>query len=183
VSRAYRGDIAANKDEFGKTKEVGLWSHSGLDGPFRHNADGTLDQLSVSDWGKIDFNWADDAKMGVYGCRSGKDPDENEKRQNDGKDQQSFAQNLSSLSNMANVEVWGQSQKSWPSPYSDARVSTSNINSGNHKAPTYMVGSIQNAIVGFNTRVLGQPTYAYPMAIFKNGQFVGYRHQAGQKLK
>jgi len=81
---------------------------------------------------------------------------------------------------MKGVDVWGQTQRSYPSPYTDARYSSSNITSGNHQYPTYFVGSIKNAIVGFNSR-LG-PTYAYPMAVYKNGQFVGFKHQPGTKL-
>jgi hypothetical protein len=81
---------------------------------------------------------------------------------------------------MNGVDVWGQTQRSWPSPYTNARHSTSDIVAGNHHMPTYFVGSVKNAIVGFNSR-LG-PTYAYPMAVYKNGQFIGFKYQPGKKL-
>ncbi len=52
---------------------------------------------------------------------------------------------------------------------------------------TYMVGSkkafsgVQNFITAFNTVILGQPTYAYPMATYRNNKFTGYQHQSGTK--
>lgn len=180
LEETVESDVAKYSEQFGETKEFGLWSHSGLDGPFRENSQkGSYDQLNLTEWSQIDFNWAkSDAKCGIYGCRSGKDPDENEKRKNDGKEQSSFAQNLSMTSNMLNVKVWGQTQRSWPSPYVDTRVATSNIRNNIHTYPTYMVGSI-TGIPGFNTVYLRQPTYAYPMAVFVNGRFLNTQHQPG----
>ncbi|WP_235946471.1 RHS repeat-associated core domain-containing protein [Flavobacterium silvaticum] len=175
-------DIADNKDTYGKTAEFGLWSHSGLDGPFRENTNGTYDQLSVANWGKIDFNWGDNANARFYGCRSGKDPDLNADRASNGTNEFSFAQSLSSMANMRNVTVWGQTERSWPSSYT-------NVRSQENTGSTYMVGSkkassgIQNFITAFNTTVLGQPTYAYPMATYQNGRFTGLAQQPGAVKK
>lgn len=175
-------DIADNKDTYGKTAEFGLWSHSGLGGPFIENANGSYDQLSVANWGKIDFNWGDDANARFYGCRSGKDPDLNADRASNGTNEFSFAQSLSSMANMRNVTVWGQTERSWPSSYT-------NVRSQENTGSTYMVGSkkassgIQNFITAFNTRVLGQPTYAYRMATYQNGRFTGLAQQPGAVKK
>ncbi|MGI6306766.1 MAG: RHS repeat-associated core domain-containing protein [Bacteroidales bacterium] len=42
IQSTIEGDVAANKDQFGETKEVGIWSHGGFDGPFRENKNGSI---------------------------------------------------------------------------------------------------------------------------------------------
>jgi len=183
LEKAVEGDVAANSEKYGQTKEFGLWSHGGLQGPTGADRtsqgapSGSPFQLSTASFGKIDFNWVDKgAKAGFYGCRTGKDPD-NQKNSRPGVP---FVQTLSGSANMKNVDVWGQTQRAYPSPYTDARYASSSITSGNHQYPTYFVGSITNPIVGFNSR-LG-PTYAFPMSVYRNGQFVGYKYQPGATL-
>ncbi|MDQ7960824.1 RHS repeat-associated core domain-containing protein, partial [Flavobacterium lindanitolerans] len=172
IKGAIEGDIAANKDKFGKTAEFGLWSHGGADGPFRENKNGSFDQLSVKDWGKIDFNWSTDAKAGFYGCRTAMpETSENVK---------SFSALLSMQKNMKNVEVVGQTHKSWPSSFTNVRQPTDNISKGKHTYPTYMVGSDKSFVQRVNT-LLGFPTYAKPMAVYQNGTLIRYEHQSGKK--
>lgn len=171
-------DIAEYKDTYGKTAEFGLWSHSGMDGPFRESSNG-LDQLSVENWGKINFNWSNNANALFFGCRTGYNPSDWFSGE-EAKTRQSFVQQLSSLENMTNVNVWGQTERSWPSPYTNTRVYTDNIGSSNHDYPTYMVGS-KRGITGFNTVYLKQPTYGYPMSLYRNGTFIKNEHQKGRK--
>lgn len=170
------GDILKYSETYGQTTEFGFWSHSDIDGPFRENGKGGYDQLSVENWSKIDFNWANDANAMFYGCRSGFDNGEWSEAGN----KESFTQQLSNFSNMKNVNLWGQTQRSWPSSYTDARVYTDNIGNGNHIVPTYMVGS-KIGITSFNTVYLRQPTYAYPMSVYRNGKFINYTNQLGSK--
>lgn len=165
-------DVAEYSGTYGKTAEFGLWSHGGADGPFRENKNGSFDQLSVKDWSKINFNWSSDAKAGFYGCRTAM-PETPE----DGK---SFVAELSGQKNMKNVDVAGQTHRSWPSPYTNVRQPTDNISNGNHIYPTYMVGSDKSLPQRINT-LLGSPTYAQPMAVYRNGILIRYEHQSGKK--
>jgi RHS repeat-associated protein len=173
IKETVEGDIADNKEKYGKTAEFGLWSHGGDNGPFRSNAKGPEDQLSVADWGKINFNWSSNAKAGFYGCRTGRTGKEQEAELG-----QSFSQQLSGQSNMKNVDVWGQTTRSWPSPFANSRLTNDDIQVGIHHVPTYMVGSDKS----FGTRVLATLQIAQkinPMAIFKNGALVGFKNQPG----
>jgi RHS repeat-associated protein len=180
IKSTIEGDVAANKEKFGETREVGLWSHGGFEGPFRENKNGSIDQKPVESWSGINYNWVKDGgKFGFYGCRTGKDPDDREGGRRDGQSDKSFAERISSFNNMKNVDVWGQTQRSWPSPVTNARYVTGDIAKGIHKYPTYFVGS-QKGGTGVLSRAL--PTAAYPMAVYKNGQFVGFKFQPGQKL-
>jgi hypothetical protein len=168
----------ANKEQFGKTREVGIWSHGGFEGPFREDKNGSIDQKPVSSWGDINYNWVHEGgKFGSYGCRTGKDPDDRSGGRREGQSNKTFAEQLSGFSNMNDVEVWGQTQRTWPSPYTNVRISTSNIKSGNHQPPTYFVGSVVGSVANKISNTM--PTYAYPMAVYKNGQFVGFRYQPG----
>jgi len=172
------GDIADNKDAYGPTKEVGIWSHGGLDGPLRHDQNGNLDQLPVSDWGNINFNWSKEgASISFYGCRTGVEPT--------AKGMfgqliygQSFNDILSGYANFNNVDVLGQTSRSWPSPYTNVRYVTDDIENNIHGYPTYMVGS--NRIMGFFSRYSQMP--ASPMSIFRNGQLQGYKYQNGKRF-
>jgi len=175
-------DIWGGDKGFGKTKEFGIWSHGAFQGPAgstpasQEAASPGGDQLSPETWGNIIFNWVDNgAKAGFYGCRTGKDPDDKKNPQSG----DPFVQTISRNNNMKNVDVWGQTQRSWPSPYTNARVSTPDIVSGNQHMPTYFVGS-QKGLPGVISRAM--PTAAFPMAVYKNGQFIGFKQQPGKKL-
>jgi RHS repeat-associated protein len=106
-------------EKYGQTAEVGVWSHSGFDGPIgtestSQNAlyEGST-QMSLEGWGNINFNWKEGGTIGFYGCNSG--------NESSGK---SFAQNISSLNNFKGIEVWGQTTSSYPSFYSNIRVTS-----------------------------------------------------------
>ncbi|WP_291106161.1 RHS repeat domain-containing protein, partial [Flavobacterium sp. UBA6195] len=168
-------DIATNKDTFGKTAEFSLWSHGGNSGPFRENASGPADQLSVENWSKIDFNWSSNATANFYGCRTGRTDSEDETKFG-----KSFAQLLSGQDNMKNVMVWGQTTRSWPSIYSNARLTTDNIANGIHSVPTYMVGSSKGYMDRLSS-MLRHPSKSNPMSIFKNGVLIGFSQQSGRE--
>jgi RHS repeat-associated protein len=179
------GDINTwgGDDGYGTTKEVGIWSHSGFDGPTGSkptSGENALDgnNMKPEGWSQIHYNWSEKgAKLGFYGCRSGKNPEDQENKQ----EGTPFVQKVSSQANTDGAEVWGQTQRSYPSPYTNYRHSTLEIHFGSHHIPTYYVGSIKGAYVGALSH-LG-PTKAYPLAVYKNGQFIGYRYQPGNKLK
>ena len=97
-----------------------------------------------------------------------------------GEDGKSFVAELSGQKNMKNVDVAGQTHRSWPSPYTNVRQPTDNISNGNHIYPTYMVGSDKSLPQRINT-LLGSPTYAQPMAVYRNGILIRYEHQSGKK--
>jgi RHS repeat-associated protein len=167
------GDIAANKDDYGKTKEVGIWSHGGFDGPLRHDQSGKTDQMPVSEWGNIDFNWSENASIGFYGCQTGRTNEYTGL---------AFNERLSTYDNFKNVDVLGQTRQSWPSPYANVRKTTSDIRAGNHQVPTYMVGSSKNMLIRSYT-VLGITSAAYPMSIYRNGQFIRNTYQSGNRFR
>ena len=136
--------------------------------------------MTIEGWSKINFNWSGNgASAWFYGCRSGKDPgDQDKPKQGD-----PFVQNLSRQANMNGVEVAGQTQRSYPSPYTNVRLSTSDIQNNIHGYPTYFVGSGAYGIQGYFQSTVSRlmPTYAYPLAIYKNGQFLVYKYQPGLK--
>lgn len=129
-----------------KTREIGIFSHSGTDGPITYDTpnyppldNDSTKQMHINGWASIDFNWAKhkgdtDSRCVFYGCRSATKNN-------------SFAKRISSLSNYSGVEVVGQSESSFPSVFPDYRVTTGArsipIMSGFgwDIANTYMVGS------------------------------------------
>ncbi len=105
--------------QYGKTVEFGVWSHAGIDGPIgsAKTKIKPLDdnQMELAGWGDINFNWEGDGskcRSGFYGCNTAKDPD--------GKNE-SFASQISKLSNFKNVTVSGQTLSSYPSRYTNYR--------------------------------------------------------------
>jgi RHS repeat-associated protein len=154
--------------KYGKTREFGIWSHAGTDGPIGgvSTSRNALDdkQMTMDGWSQIDFNWADKGptKAGFYGCNTGRDPE--------GSDRASFVTELSGKKNMKDVFVWGQSTSSYPSMYTDVRESTSAMRDGYFNHPTYMVAAPPLKKVA--DRIFGQyaPTTANPMRISRNGK-------------
>ena len=162
--------------QYGKTREFGIWSHAGIDGPIgseptsRNALDGN--QMTMDGWSQIDFNWADGpTKAGFYGCNTGRDPE--------GNDRASFVTDLSAQKNMKDVFVWGQSTSSYPSMYTNVRETTSAMRGGQFNHPTYMVAAPPLDIL--SDRILSQyaPTSANPMRISRNGKGVT-RNAIGQ---
>lgn len=158
---------------FGQTAEFGLWSHGALDGPIGNaptSGEYALgNQMIPEGWGNIDFNFKTDgsARAMFFGCRTAS---------SEGGTVTPWTQTISGNPNMQNVEVWGQTMRSWPSIYPDWGQSTANMRKGIHGGPTYMIGSDKGKFTQFD-RVTGKPYQAYPMGIYQNGKFLRNQYQ------
>ena len=193
LESAVEKDVKELSPKYGGTREVGVFSHAGLDGPIGSkptskdalynkgdlNADGRAvpqnsTQLSISGWSKIDFNFINDgnSRANFFGCNTGRDPD------GDGSGK-SFTTTLSSLANFKDVKVGGQSSSSYPSMFTNVRETNSAMRSGDFKSQTtYMVGAPGLGIGGrWNS------TPANPMIQSVNGETVGAFYQAGKTKK
>ncbi len=157
-------DVKELSPKYGSTREMGIWSHAGLDGPIgsepasKNPLYNTSSQLSMKGWASIDFNWAKEGgtKAGFYGCNTGRDPEGS---------RSSFTTNLSSLENFKDVNVWGQTSSSYPSMYTNVRETNAKMRDGNYeKQTTYMVAAVP---LGLNGR--WNTTSANPMRISLNG--------------
>ena len=182
------GDIVSSySSEYGKTKEFGIWSHAGLDGPIgskpaskdalynrgddRGNgniANNNSSQLSIKGWSNIDFNWAPDSRAYFMGCNTGNDSKKD-----------SFTKNISKQSNFNNVEIWGQPTSSYPSKFTNVRETNSRMREGDfNKLNVYMVSGPPLGLTG---RWL--TNYANQMNIYKNGKKVKSSFQPGTQKK
>lgn len=151
-------------------KEVGVFSHSGLDGPVGSHASSVdpapHNQMGMTGWGSIDFNWWSEKPLfAAYGCNSANEI-------------KSFAQALSKLANFSGVETWGQSSFSYPSFLPDYRVTTvaRSLDSGWSVGATYQVGGTSGE--GWKAT---SPSSSYPQAkpmnCYRNGEKIRSTHQ------
>ncbi|MBM2816290.1 MAG: exported protein of unknown function [Ignavibacteria bacterium] len=167
--------------KFGQTVEFGLWSHSGIEGP-RGSKDceqyplnkRDKNQMSINGWNQINFNWTSEEKglpkpktnrAFFYGCRTAVSNVEHFI---------SFAQNISFLGNFRNVSVWGQSNYSNTSKYTNYRTLILDPNDVNK---LYMVGEED----GFSLKMFFTPVPAYKMIEFSNGTKKSESYQDGDK--
>lgn len=151
---------------YGKTKEFGVWSHAGVDGPTGTclTSSDVIDekQMTLAGWSKINFNWDQNATAIFYGCFTGKN-----------KGNGSFAQNISNLENFSDVTIAGQTNKAYPSATVNHR-DTSFLNwLGSFSTPTYLVGWEEG--LGFDKN-----RFADKMVLYKNGIFIRYQYQQGK---
>jgi len=170
--------VGTFSEQFGQTAEVGVWSHAGMDGPVgTENASNFplsegSNQMSMEGWGSINFNWTGNgANMSFYGCNTGRDVT------NAGW-VGSFARNVSNLSNMRDVNIWGQASSSYPSDNPYYRQTSLTRSMGAFSVPTYLVGG--NAGEGrqslwFN-RSSDRPI-ANPMNVYRRGRLVRTAYQ------
>jgi RHS repeat-associated protein len=172
--------ISKNSEKFGKTKEFGVWSHAGFDGPVgtaetSRNKLSMVDskQMSLKGWGSIDFNWAKDARAYFYGCNTGVDPSG---------DKQAFNTSISLLGNFKDVSVYGQTSYSYPSQYANSRRPSANQLDGIYGKkgePTYMVGGnrFTQPWIGW----FGDAHFeAHKMSGSKNGSPINSEYQTGK---
>ena len=119
IKKQVNQTVKAFSGTYGGTKEFGIWSHAGFDGPVG-TSEATNEplysgstQMSIKGWGDINFNWSTDAKntAGFYGCNTGKI----------GSDGSSFTTKLSALSNFKDVNLLGQTSSAFPSQYTNER--------------------------------------------------------------
>lgn len=157
-------NINENK-KYGKTIEVGIWSHSGYDGPIGSVNTDDEDiigsrQLSLSGWEKINFNWAANASIGIYGCNSGKSDDDSGKN---------FAKSISKNANMKNVNVYGQPSSS---AFSNAQYEAKNIDSSCQKLhdKDYYFPQTYQIATKFYTKFWWLNSEIIRMKLYKNGK-------------
>jgi hypothetical protein len=172
--------VSNYSEKYGQTAEVGVWSHAGMDGPIGSEAAGNnalyegSAQMSMDGWGSINYNWKDDgAKMGFYGCNTGRDVSNNQYVG-------SFSRNVSDQSNYSGVDVWGQSSSAYPSfnPHVRTTNMARSFGFGFGNGSTYMVGG--NHMQGASSMWFS-PTanpVANPMNIYRNGRKKGSSYQS-----
>lgn len=182
-------------EQYGKTREVGVFSHAAWDGPigtepassnplysagetFRgEEKTSTSSQMSLEGWSQIDFNWTESsASMTFYGCNTGNNVDPARGWVG------SFALNVSALDNFENVQVSGQSSSAYPSfsPF----VRSTNFARSAYPSIGFSIG--ETYMVGGNSGEGGQSmwftTGDYPAAnrfqINQNGSTTGSGFQS-----
>lgn len=184
-------NVQALSPTYGPTVEFSIWSHSALAGPTGTSptSEDPIDgkQMTMSGWGKIDFNWGSNARARFMGCRAGLDPEG---------PQQAFTTQISGLQNMKDVSVWGQPNFSYPSQTADTRNTTIAQAAGNYLPlvrpamdsdasttaqvfKTYLVASPNNTWNSIVSITLGGS--AEKMRVSKNGKEVGTSYQPGTK--
>ncbi|UYZ83125.1 hypothetical protein MTZ49_11000 [Entomomonas sp. E2T0] len=172
-----------------ETLEIGVCSHSGLDGPISYqtavNPPASKEwphQMAITDgWDAIDFNWKPSgARCVFYGCKSGTDSVDG------------FAIRLSKLNNFKNVAVWGQTTYSYPSFYPDYRVTTyarvASAPGSWSVGPTYMIAANRQealkalqgqdgGVLELTPEQLKSYPAANPMKSYKSGTTIQTTHQ------
>ena len=150
--------------------EVSFFSHAGGDGPMIYSSlkNGTPPEMLIKErkpsqmtleyWGKINFFWANSARLIFFGCNSAS--------VSIGFD--NFSKNISQCENCKNITVIGQTTASYPSFYPDVRSTTIWRNGpvGWTIGPTYMVAGNRRQ----SYLALLDIGPANTMAFFKNGQ-------------
>lgn len=177
------GVVKQYSEQFGKTREVGIWSHGAWDGAIGSQATsaeydlmaqtgrrGDFAQMTMEGYSAINYNWKEgEASMGFYGCNTG-NPISGSRYAG------AFAEKISDLPNMKGVQVAGQPSSSYPSFYPNS-WQTSVMRSAGYFGigETYMVGSSK------------EPTYQsiYPssnsarmMNVYQNGNKIRSVHQS-----
>jgi len=171
--------VGAYSSQYGSTREVGVFSHGGMQGPTgsvptsqNANASGGY-QMSTEGWSGINFNWtASGGSFTMYGCNTG-----NDVKPGTSQWVGSFARQLSQLSNFNGVQVAGQSTYSFPSYSPDTRETNLTRSLmpglGFSVGDTYMVGGSKgNSSSALWFSPMASPPAA-PMNVYMNGQTVG----------
>jgi RHS repeat-associated protein len=183
-----KGDMETIKsiysDKYGKTAEVGIWSHGSFDGPrgteeaksedrFAEEGGGRK-QMKIESWASIDFNWSSDAQLILYGCRTGK------KREDGLFDNESFAQRLSGQKNMLGIKVFGQEGYAYPSKLPSSREASIMFSFHAKRVlgdEVYMVGGEKGFWEYVKSLSIFSSGTTYPMNTFKNGFKLGTEWQ------
>ncbi len=119
----------------------------------------------IGGWDSIDFNWSNNAMFVMYGCRTSYASDDSG---------QGFASKLSLLDNFKDVNVWGQTESTYPSYFPDIRTTSimRSINIGWSFSPTYMVASSEGQ--GWDALFPDDknPLKSLPMQCYNNGKLI-----------
>lgn len=177
IKKQIEDNIKIYSNTYGKTVEVGIWSHASKDGPIGSDIateynlfnetekDGDEHQMTMEGWEDIDYNWIEDgrATMSFYGC-------------NTANDDKNFCRSVSNLKNYNRVTVRGQPTSAYPSTVVDERLITENIESEIHKGyRRYLVASSSS----WNDDLGGIFNDATPLKTYKNGFEKGEEFQDG----
>lgn len=187
-----------------RTKEVSYHSHAGGDGPigsvnpkeYSFHTKSEFGQMKLEGWEQIDFNWsANSPRFVIYGCDSALEelPVDHPPQQTE---YNNFARHLSEKENFKDVEVWGQSTKSYPSFVPDYRITSvardfktdNGLGWEERTGKTYQIAAEMHTILGiWNATHIGfdredaehQSDYdpAKPMRCYKNGKKIREGHQ------
>ena len=153
--------------------EVSFFSHAGGDGPMIYSSlkNGTPPEMLINEkkpsqmtlayWEKINFFWANNARLIFFGCNSASTMTSIFKN---------FSENISKLENCKDITVIGQSTASYPSFYPDVRSTTVWRNGpvGWTIGPTYMVAGKQRQ----SYLALLDIGPANVMGFYKNGKII-----------
>ena len=162
-------------DQFGKVSELGVWSHSGYDGPVGSDNASEGDalsegssQMSLEGWNNTNIDWDKSASCSFYGCNSASGGET------------SFAAKVSGLDSFRGVKVSGQNGSAYPSfsPTERATNLTRNYfpSKGFSIGSTYYVGGSYGN--GFRSMwFTGNNPEANKMSNFMNGFGYGSSHQ------
>jgi len=165
-------------EHYGQTKEVGIWSHAGWDGPIgsiptSENAKDTW-QMSINGWADINYNWKEGGKLSFYGCNTGNDYRKN--YNNESVVSASFARRLSREAEMRGIEVAGQPTSTYPSYWPNERESSHRRANGDFSDQGYTYFVASRSGEGFLS-VYGWGTPSLPMNVYKNGVKTRMTHQ------
>jgi len=126
-------------EKYGKVSEVGVWSHSGTDGPIGSKPASNSDalhkgssQMSLAGWNNTNIDWKERAVCNFYGCNSATGGES------------SFAANVSEQANFKGVRTAGQNGYSYPSSSPSVRWTGATRSAlpslGFSHGPTYYIG-------------------------------------------
>lgn len=176
--------VSQYSEQYGQTREVGVWSHAGWDGPIgteETQSNGLYEgstQMSMDGWSQIDFNWTENsASCTFYGCNTGNDLSYDKTNWVG-----SFSRDISKQSNFKGVQVAGQSSSSFPS-FSPFVRATNFARSyypgiGFSIGETYMVGGNQGEGGQSMWFTTGEYPRANPFNIYENGKKTGSGFQS-----
>jgi hypothetical protein len=169
------GTVSKYGEQYGQTREVGFWSHSGQkDGPIgsvetsQNALEPRSGQMSMEGWGNINYNWKDDgAKMDFYGCNTACNSTS----------ATAFSRRISDMPNYSDVEVSGQTSYAYPSFNSYSR--STNLSREYMPSVGFSVGDTY--MVGGNKNQGGQAVYgsvpANQMGVYRNGTRLRSQYQ------
>jgi RHS repeat-associated protein len=156
IQKQVRNTIVENTKIYGKTVEVGIWSHAGpKDGPMggEETSNPALKadqkQMSMTGWRMIYWNWAQSSgdRLFFYGCNT-----------------EEFAKSISTSPNMTNVSVSGMPTSAYPSTMKNSYETNGDfLNEDYSKSDKVYMVSTGKYIKELSKKV-------YPPVTFKNGE-------------
>jgi len=172
--------VTTYSEQYGETREFGIWSHAGWDGPrgsvptSENQHPNGLFQMSLEGWRQIDFNWTEvGANATFYGCNTGNDIEVSGPRWRD-----AFARNVSKESNFEGVQVAGQSSWAYPSANPFTRLTSLSRSGGIYTGDTYMIGGDRKEGKESMWFTSDEAPISKPLNIYRSGQKTGSGFQS-----